>query len=80
MRPPSTDLDAWIEFARRQRLAGWAAFLIDSLEPVAPLGAQMLYLLEPVLGRSAARGLAHALEDGQARAELRRQLNEEPPA
>jgi len=82
MRPPSTDLDAWITFARRQRLAGWAAFLIESLEPLAGVGAQMLYLIEPIVGleRSTTRGLADALEDEDARAALRRQLAEDPPA
>ena len=82
MRPPSTDLDAWITFARRQRLAGWAAFLIESLEPLAVVGAQMLYLIEPVAGlsRSTTRGLAQALEDDEARAALRRHLTEDPPA
>lgn len=82
MRPPSIDLDAWITFARRQRLAGWAAFLIESFEPLAPVGAQMLYLIEPVLGlrRSTTRRLARALEDDEARAALRRQLTEDSPA
>jgi len=82
MRPPSIDLDAWITFARRQRLAGWAAFLLESFEPLSPLGAQMLYLIEPVLGlrRSTTRRLARALEDDETRTALRRQLTEDPPA
>ena len=81
MRPPSTDLDAWITFARRQRLAGWAAFLLESLEPLAPVGAQLLYLIEPVLGqRRSTRALAKALEDDRTRAALQRRLTEEPPA
>jgi hypothetical protein len=79
MRPPSIDLDAWITFARRQRLAGWAAFLIDSFEPLAPVGAQLLYLIEPVLGRHrSTHPLARALEDEEARAALRRRLAEDP--
>ena len=82
MRPPSTDLDAWITFARRQRLAGWAAFLLESLEPLALVGAQLLYLVEPVLGlkRSTIHQLGHALEDDLAREELQRRLTGEPPA
>jgi hypothetical protein len=82
MRPPSIDLDAWITFARRQRLAGWAAFLIESLEPLAPVGAQMLYLIEPVLGlkRSTTRDWARALEDDEARTALRRRLTEDRPS
>jgi hypothetical protein len=82
MRPPSTDFDAWIGFARRQRLLGWAAFLLESLEPLAPVGAQLLYLAEPLLGvrRSTTRQLGRTLEDDQARDELRRRLTSEPPA
>ena len=81
MRPPSNDLDVWITFARRQRLAGWAAFLLESLEPLAPVGAQLLYLIEPILGtqRSTTRQLAQALESDEARAGLRRRLVEDPP-
>jgi hypothetical protein len=82
MRPPSIDLDAWITLARRQRLAGWAAFLLESFEPLAPVGAQLLYLVEPVLGgrQPMTRRLARALEDDEARAELRRQLLEDSRA
>lgn len=81
MRPPSNDLDVWITFARRQRLAGWAAFLLESFEPLAPVAAQFLYLIEPILGRqrSTTRPLAQALENDEARAGLRRRLVEDPP-
>ncbi len=75
MRPPSTDLDAWIGFARQRRLDSWLAFALEALDPLAPLAAQMLYLIEPVLGaRKATRSLAGALEDEAARQELRRRL------
>ena len=80
MRPPSIDLDAWITFARRQRMAGWAAFFVESFEPLASVSAQMLYLLEPVLGRPTTRAVARALEDEEARADLCRRLTEDPPA
>jgi hypothetical protein len=81
MRPPSIDLDAWITLARRQRLAGWAAFLVESFEPLAPVGAQLLYVMEPVLGlkRATTRGWAKALEDDEVRAALRQGLTEDPP-
>jgi hypothetical protein len=80
MRPPSIDLDAWIRFARRRRLAGWAAFFLESLDPLAPLGAQLLYLIEPLTGgRSGTRQVARSLEDGEARRALRQQLAEETP-
>jgi hypothetical protein len=79
MRPPSIDLDVWITRARRQRLAGWAAFLLESFEPLAPVGAQLLYLVEPILGSRPpmTRRLARALEDDEARAALARQLQED---
>jgi hypothetical protein len=76
MRPPSNDLDAWINLARRQRIADWAAFFIDAFEPMAPLAAQMLYLVEPILGpgRSTTRAIARALEGRETRAALRARL------
>ncbi len=75
MRPPSTDLDAWITFARQRQLNSWLAFALEALEPLAPLAAQALYLIEPVVGsRSATRSLAAALEDDEARQDLRRRL------
>jgi hypothetical protein len=78
MRPPSIDLDAWIRFARRRRLEAWAAFLLDSFDPLAPLAAQLLYLLEPLTGRtSAVRRTARALEDGAERRAVARRLAEE---
>lgn len=79
MRPPSNDLDAWINFARRQRLAGWAAFFIDAFEPMAPLAAQLLYLVEPIVGpgRSTTRAVARALEERERRAALRARLVDE---
>ncbi len=75
MRPPSKDLDAWIHFARQRQLNSWFAFALEALEPLAPLAAQALYLIEPVLGpQSATRSLAAALEDDEARQDLRRRL------
>jgi hypothetical protein len=78
MRPPSIELDAWISFARRHRLAGWAAFFVESLDPLASLGAQALYLIEPIAGgRSRTRAAAEALEDDEARRALSRRLAED---
>ena len=56
--------------------------MLESFEPLAPVGAQMLYLIEPVLGlrRSTTRRLARALEDDEARSALRHRLTEDPPA
>lgn len=76
MRPGSMDLDAWVLFARRYGLESWAVFALDALEPLAPLGAQTIYALGPVLGleRTATHSLARMLDDDQERAALRRRL------
>jgi hypothetical protein len=70
------DFDAWVLFARRYGLESWAVFALDAFEPLAPLGAQTIYALGPVmgLGRSATHSLARMLEDDQARDSLRRRL------
>jgi len=73
MEPLSKDLDAWVGFARQRRLDSWMAFALESFEPLAPLAAQLLYMIEPVLGPRT-RSLADVLEDDQAREELRRRL------
>jgi len=72
MRPPSTDSDAWIGFARRQGLAHWAAFLLESLEPLSVVGAQALHLLQPILGlgRETSHALGVFLEDDRARRDV----------
>lgn len=70
MRPPSTDSDAWIGFARRQGLAHWAAFLLESFEPLSVVGAQALHLLQPIIGRETLRALGVLLEDDRARRDV----------
>jgi hypothetical protein len=78
MKPPSKEVDVWVDFARRYRLDSWTAFALETFDPLAPVAAQMLYLIEPVLGpRSGARVLARVLEDGRAREDLRRRLEAE---
>lgn len=76
------DLDAWVVFARRYRLESWAAFALDALDPLAPLGAQVLHLVGPVLGigRSTTASLGRVLEDSRARQDLRDRLAADPPA
>lgn len=60
---------------------GWessAVFVLDVLEPLGPLGAQVLWVLQPTLGalvpRDVLGDLATVLEDPDETADLRRQL------
>jgi hypothetical protein len=71
----------WIESLRAR---GWGHTLnlaLDVLEPLGPLGAQMLWVTQPVLGlvvnRAALGELAHYLETPGGIARLRQQLTDE---
>ena len=68
------------------RARGWGDFLntaLDVLEPLGPLGAQLLWIAQPALGlfvrRDALGALAQALEEPGGIAALRKQLDDEPP-
>lgn len=56
----------WIERIKARGLGNWLALALDVLEPLGPLGAQVVWVAQPVLGlwlpRSALGGLAEALE------------------
>lgn len=43
-------VDRWATWLHARGLGGFAAALLDALEPLAPLGAQALYILQPTLG------------------------------
>ncbi len=71
----------WIDAVKAR---GWSHALtlaLDILEPFGPLGAQMLWVTQPVLGlvvnRAALGGLAHCLETPGGVARLRQQLEDE---
>jgi hypothetical protein len=40
----------WIDQARRRGLGGALSLLLDALEPLGPLGAQVLWVFQPVGG------------------------------
>jgi len=70
------------EWIQRARANGWAAPLrltLDALEPFGPLGAQLLWVLQPTLGGllapDALRDLAQTLEQPGGVDILRRQLD-----
>ena len=60
---------------RRLGLAPWAAAVLDALEPLALVGAQVGYMLEPVFGGEAMRDMASVLEDPEQRADLSDRLH-----
>jgi len=62
---------------RRLGLAPWAAALFEALEPLALVGAQVGYLLEPIFGGEALREWASVLEDPEQRADLSARLHQD---
>lgn len=44
------DKPAWIQDIKARGLAGWLAASLEIFEPFAPLGAQVVWVLQPVLG------------------------------
>jgi hypothetical protein len=60
---------AWADFLRRLGLENLAAWALEAAGPLTLLGAQALYLGEPLLhpafSNAQVNALAHLLEDGQ---------------
>ena len=73
-------MDDWIQQAKARGLGGFLTTLLDVLEPLGPLGAQMLWVAQPlsgVLGASQVVGhLAEALEESGGVDRLRQRLEE----
>jgi len=63
-------------------LGGGASVLLEALAPLAWVGAQLGYLIEPLVGPPGASrgGVAGLLEDPQRYAAFIESLHEEPPA
>ena len=70
----------WIEQAKANGLAQPLRIALDVLEPLGPVGAQMLWVAQPVAGLLGARemigGLAEALEQPGGVERLRYLLDE----
>jgi hypothetical protein len=68
----------WIAAAKQRGLGGAVATLLDALEPIAPLAAQLLWVIQPVAGvfggRSAIHDLATLLDTPAGVETLRQQL------
>ena len=73
-------MNDWIKQAKLRGLANPLRVLLDVLEPLGPLGAQMLYIAQPasrVLGMSdGVRQLAETLEEPGGIERLRQLLDE----
>ncbi len=72
----------WIKQARERGLDGALGVALDVLEPLGPLGAQVLWVLQPALGllgaRKAVGDIADALEEPGGIDRLRWLLDGEP--
>jgi hypothetical protein len=70
----------WIEQVRARGLDGALRLTLDVLEPVGPLGAQLLWFVQPVSGlfgwQHVLGTIAEALEEPGGMARLRRQLEQ----
>jgi hypothetical protein len=72
----------WIDRAKQRGLGGALNIMFDALEPIGPLGAQILWVIQPVSGlfgwRGAIGALAESLEDPDGVEMMRRRLNDHP--
>ena len=68
----------WVRGVKARGLQDVFGVALDTLEPLGPLGAQVLWVLQPVLGllgwRHAVREIAEALEKPGGVARIRAQL------
>lgn len=71
----------WINNLKSQGMGGVLRAALNALEPLGPLGAQMVYILQPALGLfggwKAAGDVARALENPGGLDALRNLLNED---
>jgi hypothetical protein len=52
---------SWLREWQGRPQGEWLATALDVFEPIAPLGAQVLYILQPTMGWIIARERLHAL-------------------
>ena len=63
MQTPITNWVKWSETLSRFHLKGLVGWLLEAGEPLALVGAQLLYVGEPFIGGSTVKELAAFLED-----------------
>ena len=75
---PSEKKQAWITQAKSRGLSGALEVFLDLLEPLSPLGAQVLWILQPVSGllgwQKAVGEIAKLLEEPNGMEQLRHRL------
>jgi hypothetical protein len=74
------DPPEWVQGVKARGLGGALGVALDVLEPLGPLGAQVMYIAQPLLGVFLPRGvvgdIAHSLESPGGVEQLRKQLEE----
>lgn len=77
-------LEEWTRAIKARGLQGAVGLALDVLEPLGPLGAQLVWVMQPVLGiwvkPAMLRTLADALEMPGGLDRLRQQLDDEQDA
>lgn len=73
----------WIDQIKTRKLDHVLHLVLDILEPLGPLGAQVLYVLQPVSGLAGfsdmVGDIARALEEPDGIEQLRQQLEQDSP-
>ena len=59
------DWSTWAEILRRFKLDGLASWFLEAGSPFSMLGAQLLYVSQPLLGGKQVGRIAQMLEDEQ---------------
>ena len=60
-----TDWSKWVETLRRFKLDGLASWLLEAGAPLKLLGAQALYITQPLVGGNQLDAVANMLEDDE---------------
>lgn len=80
LRMNDNDTPDWIDNLKARGLGGPLHIALDVLEPLGPLGAQLMWLTQPVLGlvvnTKTVNEIAEALETPDGIENLRRRLEE----
>lgn len=80
MRHETDEPPEWVAKARARGLGPALGLALDLLEPLGPLGAQLVWIAQPALGllvgRAALGGLARALEEPGGVERLRAHLED----
>ena len=79
MQSPKPHWTEWAQSLQRLKLDALTAWLLEAGAPVAPLGAQALFVAAPFLGKDS-EALAHLLENEEETRAFATFLREETPS